>query len=100
MKGVSKPGFLVLVPCDDPKKGMYVWGEPRIGNPLLHAGTLWSQPELVSGLRQRFELVLAIKLVINCSCSLLPQEGQMAAPFSCSFNVNANRHSLPHFRHL
>ena len=54
----------------------------------------------VSVLRQLFELVLAIKLVINCSSSLLPHEGQVAALFSCSFNVKASRHSLPHFRHL
>ena len=49
---------------------------------------------------QVFELVLAIKLVINCSSSLLPQEGQVATLFSCSFKVNANRHSFPHLRHL
>ena len=75
-------------------------GEPRIDNTILNGGTLWSPRKLASTLRQVFELVLAIKLVSNCSSSLLPHEGHVAALFSCSVKVNANKHSLPHFRHL
>ncbi len=58
----------------------------------------WVAP--VSAMPQLFELVLAMKLVINCSNSLLPQDGQVAMLLSCSFNVKANKHSFPHFRHL
>ena len=85
------------VPVDHPKK--IVVGVRNFG--LAHLVVfLLSYSKPGSDLCQLFELVLAIKLEINCSSFLLPQEGQVTAPFSCSFNVNANRHSLPHFRHL
>jgi hypothetical protein len=66
----------------------------------VHVRGFFVSKENIEDFHQLLELVLAIKLVISCVNSLLPHEGHIAVPVSCSFSVKARRHSLPHLRHL